>query len=65
MKRDAKSYVKSCDRCQRHAPIPRVLYEALNPVTSPWLFAQWGMDIVEPLSIVATQKKFAHYNRLF
>ena len=33
MKQDAESYVKRCDRCQRHAPIPRVSFEALNQVT--------------------------------
>ena len=32
--------------------------KVLNPVTSPWLFAQWGMDIVGPLPTVAAQKKF-------
>ncbi|KAL6347374.1 hypothetical protein AAG906_017113 [Vitis piasezkii] len=39
MKRDVESYVKKCDRCQRHAPIPRVPSEALNLITSPWSFA--------------------------
>ena len=32
--------------------------EVLNPITSPWPFALWGMDIVGPLPIAATQKKF-------
>ncbi|KAL6323325.1 hypothetical protein AAG906_029332 [Vitis piasezkii] len=59
MKQDAKNYVKRCDRCQRYALIPRVPFEALNPVTSPWSFAQWEMDIVSPLPIVVAQKKFA------
>ena len=58
MKQDAKNYVKRCDRCQRYALIPRVPFEALNPVTSPWSFAQWEMDIVSPLPIVVVQKKF-------
>ena len=30
----------------------------LNPITSPWPFAQWGMDIVGPLPVAPTQKKF-------
>ena len=29
----------------------------LSLVTSPWSFAQWGMDIVGLLPICATQKK--------
>ena len=39
MKHDAENYVKRCDRYQRYASIPRVLFEALNLVTSHWLFA--------------------------
>ena len=33
-------------------------FKVLDPVTSPWLFALWGMDIVGPLPVVAAQKKF-------
>ena len=58
MKQNAEGYVKKCDRCQRHAPIPRMLFEVLNPITNPWPFAQWEMDIVGGLSVVAAQKKF-------
>ena len=58
MKQDAKNYVKRCDRCQRYATIPRVPSEVLNLVTSPWPFAQWGMDIVGPLPIATAQNKF-------
>ena len=58
MKQNAENYVKRCDWCQRHAPIPHVPFEALNPVTSPWPFAQWGIDIICPLPVAITQKKF-------
>ena len=58
MKQDVVNYVKRCDQCQRHSPIPRMPSKVLNPVTSPWPFAQWGMDIVGPLPAVAAQKKF-------
>ena len=58
MKRDAAAYVKKCDKCQRHAPIAHVPSETLKPIASPWPFAQWVMDIVGPLPIAATQKKF-------
>ena len=30
----------------------------LNPVTSPWSFAQWEMDIIDHLPITTVQKKF-------
>ena len=58
MKRDATTYVKKCDKCQRHAPILHVPFETLKPISNPWPFAQWEMDIVGPLPITAAQKKF-------
>ena len=58
MKKDAAAYVKKCDKCQRHAPIPHVSSETLKPISSPWPFAQWGMDIVGPLPAAPAQKKF-------
>ena len=35
MKQGAANYVKRCDQCQRHAPIPHMPFDDLNPVTSP------------------------------
>ncbi|RVW87620.1 Transposon Tf2-11 polyprotein [Vitis vinifera] len=58
MKKDVAAYVKRCDKCQRHAPIPHVSSETLKPISSPWPFAQWGMDIVGPLPAAAAHKKF-------
>lgn len=29
----------------------------LNPITNPWSFEQWEMDIVGPLPIAAVKKK--------
>ena len=59
MKQDAEGYVKKCDRCQRHTPIPCIPSKVLNPITNPWPFTQWEMDIVGPLPIATTQKKFS------
>ena len=39
MKKDAAAYVKKCDKCQRHAPIPHVSSETLKPISGPWPFA--------------------------
>ena len=58
MKKDAATYVKRCDKFQRHAPIPHAPLETLKPISSLWPFAQWGMDIVGPLPAAAAQKKF-------
>nr|CAN76815.1 hypothetical protein VITISV_044116 [Vitis vinifera] len=58
MKKDAAAYVQKCDKCQRYAPIPHIPSAALKSVSSPWPFAQWGMDIVGPLPAAPAQKKF-------
>ena len=48
MQRDATAYARKCERCPKHAPMIHQLARSLNPITSPWPFAQWGLDIVGP-----------------
>ena len=48
MQREALKYVKKCDQCQRYAPSIHQPGGILNPMSSPWPFAQWGLDIVRP-----------------
>ena len=48
MQKDAEAYVKTCDKCQRFSNIIRQPIEELTPMTAPWLFAQWGLDIMGP-----------------
>ena len=48
MQREAQEYVKKCDQCQRFAPNVHQLGGVFNPLSSPWPFAQWGLDIVGP-----------------
>ena len=38
--------MKKCDQCQKFAPNIHQLGGVLNPLSSPWPFAQWGLDIV-------------------
>ena len=57
MKSDAADYVKKCDPCQRMSPILKSLMQDLVPISSPWPFAQWGIDIVGPLPTAPAQKK--------
>ena len=54
---DAVAYVRKCNRCQRQAPMSKVLTQDLTTITSPWPFAQWGMDIIGPLPTAPAQKK--------
>ena len=46
MQKSSHKFVKMCDHCQSYAPNIHQPGGALNPFTSPWLFAQWGLDIV-------------------
>ena len=57
MRSDSANYVRKCDRCQRLAPILRSSAQDLISITSPWPFAQWGIDIVGPLPTALAQKK--------
>ena len=51
MLRDATELVGKCKVCQEHAKISHLPSEPLTPVTSPWFFQQWGLDILGPLPI--------------
>ena len=57
MKSDAADYVKKCDSCQRMSLILKSSVQDLVSITSPWPFAQWGIDIVGPLPTAPAQKK--------
>jgi hypothetical protein len=48
MQVDALAYVWECDKCQKFAPRIHQPARELNPLSSPWPFAQWGLDIVGP-----------------
>ena len=54
---DVADYVRKCDQCQRLAPVLRSPTQDLISITISWPFAQWGIDIVEPLSTALAYKK--------
>ena len=58
MQREALEYVKKCDQCQRFAPSKHQPGGTLNPLSSPWPFAQWGLNIVGPFSKAVGNKKY-------
>ncbi|XP_065633667.1 uncharacterized protein LOC136069281 [Quercus suber] len=58
MQKKALDYVKKCDQCQRFAPHIYQPGGTLNPLSSPWPFAQWGLDIVGPFPKAAGNKKY-------
>ena len=58
MQKEAQEYVKKCDQCQRFAPNIHQPGGFLNPLSSPWPFAQWGLDIVGHFPKSVGNKKY-------
>ena len=58
MQKEALEYVKKCEQCQRFAPNIHQPGRVLNPLSSPWPFAQWGLDIVGPFPKAAENKRY-------
>lgn len=48
MQKSSQEYVKMCDQCWKYVQNIHQLGGVLNPLTSPWPFAQWELDIVGP-----------------
>jgi ribonuclease HI len=58
MNKDLVKLVQQCDKCQRFARVMKNPSEKLNPISSPWPFAKWGVDIVGPMPPGKGGKKF-------
>jgi hypothetical protein len=58
MNKDSVRLVQQCDKCQRSARVIRNPPEKLIPITSPWPFAKWGVDIVGPMPPGKGSRKF-------
>ena len=56
LRADCKEFTKKCDKCQRFANMPNQPPERLIPITSPWPFMKWGMDIVGKIPIAPGQR---------
>ncbi|XP_075670385.1 uncharacterized protein LOC142640183 [Castanea sativa] len=50
MQKASQDYVRKCNQCQRYTPNIHQPGGILNPLSSPWPFAQWGLNIVGPFS---------------
>ncbi|GKA54350.1 reverse transcriptase domain-containing protein [Tanacetum coccineum] len=48
MHRDAREMIRACNDCQVHRPVPRNPQQPLTPITAPWPFYKWGIDIAGP-----------------
>ena len=58
IQKEAQEYAKKCDQCQRFAPNIHQLGGVFNPLSSPWPFAQWGLDIVGHFPKAAGNKRY-------
>ncbi|XP_065622758.1 uncharacterized protein LOC112030837 [Quercus suber] len=58
MQRDAADYALRCDQCQKHAPLIHQPAGQLNPISRPWPFAQWGLDILGPFPRATGNRRF-------
>ena len=58
MQKEAQEYVKKCDQCQRFTPNIHQPEGILNPLSSPWTFAQWGLDIVGSFPKAVGNKRY-------
>ena len=62
MQKEAHEYVKKCDQCQKFVPNIHQLRGILNPLSSPWPFAQWGLDIIRPFPKATGNKRYLLVN---
>ena len=58
MRNDTAEYVRRCEWCQMHAHLIHQLAGHLNPVSSLWPFAQWGLDILGPFPRATGNQRF-------
>ena len=58
MQKEVQEYVRKCDQCQRFTPNIQQPGGILNPLSSPWPFAQQGLDIVCPFPKAIGNKKY-------
>ncbi|CAL8168429.1 unnamed protein product [Prunus armeniaca] len=54
--KDCIEYARGCIKCQIYDPIQRVLAEALHPITKPWPFKGWAVDIIGKISPPASNQ---------
>ena len=50
MQKDCFDYVRGCHQCQVYAKAQKLPPKELFPMTSPWPFSIWGIDIIGKIS---------------
>ncbi|XP_070025427.1 uncharacterized protein [Nicotiana sylvestris] len=49
MENDCFSFVRKCHQCQVHGDLIHALPSKLHPMSAPWPFVAWGMDVIGPI----------------
>ena len=57
MRQDAVDLVQRCPKCQAHQTVPHAPATKYQPITGPWPFARWGVDIMGPFHTAAGNVK--------
>ena len=58
MQKVAREFIERRDKCQRFRNVLCIPAERLMPITFPWPFSQWGIDIIDPPPCGKRQVKF-------
>ncbi|GJY12707.1 reverse transcriptase domain-containing protein [Tanacetum coccineum] len=56
--KDARNIIRKCDDCQTHRPVPKNPQQNITPITSPWPFYKWGINILGPFSEAQGKVRF-------
>ncbi|KAK5785449.1 hypothetical protein PVK06_040037 [Gossypium arboreum] len=56
MESDCISFARKCHQCQIYGDKIHVAPSPLHVMTSPWPFSMWGMDVIGPISLKASNR---------
>ena len=59
IKQDVVELVNKCNKCHRFSKVPQAPLAYLQQMSSLWLFAIWGMDLIGPLPTAHGGCKYA------
>ncbi|GJX79870.1 reverse transcriptase domain-containing protein [Tanacetum coccineum] len=48
MHKNTRTLIRACQDCQVHKPVPRSPQQKPTPITSPWPFYKWEINIARP-----------------
>lgn len=58
MQKNAVRYIKKCPKCQMFTNKIHQPAQELYPISSPWHFAQWGLNLIGSLPTASGNRKY-------